>query len=133
MPDRTSGRGGREMNVAIIGAPVDLGADRRGVDMGPSAIRYAGLAARLREMGGEVRDFGNVPVAVPESTDSNPPSLKYLQPIVAMCEQLATTVSEAVRDGWFPLVLGRSLCLAWFSDGHLRTAGGGPDLAGCAR
>jgi len=100
------------MNVAIIGAPVDLGADRRGVDMGPSAIRYAGLAARLREMGGEVRDFGNVPVAVPESTDSNPPSLKYLQPIVAMCEQLATTVSEAVRDGWFPLVLGGDHCVS---------------------
>lgn len=94
------------MNVGIIGAPVDLGADRRGVDMGASAIRYAGLEARLRETGFTVRDFGNILAPVPESTDSTPADLKFLRPILEMSEQLANVVSDAIEDGWFPLVLG---------------------------
>lgn len=94
------------MKIAILGAPVDLGADRRGVDMGPSAIRYAGLEAALREAGLEVRDFGNVQVSVPETRESVPSDLKYLAPIVDMSGQLLTTVSDRVQDGWFPLVLG---------------------------
>ena len=55
--------------VAVIGAALDLGAGRRGVDMGPSAIRYAGLAERLEELGRDVIDHGNVPTAIAEATD----------------------------------------------------------------
>lgn len=94
------------MNVAIVGAPVDLGADRRGVDMGPSAIRYAGLEAGLRGIGHAVKDFGNIPAPVPESTDTGAPDLKYLEPILQMAQELAERVSAMMEDGAFPLVLG---------------------------
>jgi arginase len=94
------------MRVAIIGAPVDLGADRRGVDMGSSAIRYAGLETRLREAGHTVQDFGNLPAPVPESEPTGHASLKYLTPIVQMSEAIADAVSARLVDGWLPLVLG---------------------------
>jgi arginase len=94
------------VKVAIIGAPVDLGADRRGVDMGPSAIRYADLEAGLRENGHAVQDFGNVAMPVRESEESSPSHMKYLRPIVDMAENLAALTAERVRDGWFPLILG---------------------------
>jgi arginase len=100
------------LKVAIVGAPVDLGADRRGVDMGPSAIRYADLEARLRENGHTVRDHGNVAMPVPESEESSPTHMKYLRPIVDMAEQLAAVTGACVRDGWFPLVLGGDHSLA---------------------
>jgi arginase len=89
-----------------VGAPVDLGADRRGVDMGASAIRYAGLEGKLRELGRDVRDCGNIAVPIAESTDSGPGDLKYLRPIVRMAEDLAGTVDAIVARGEFPLVLG---------------------------
>jgi arginase len=85
---------------------VDLGADRRGVDMGPSAIRYAGLESSLRDMGHRVSDLGNIPMPVPEATDTGPHNLKYLAPITGMAQQLATKVSGAIDDGMLPLVLG---------------------------
>lgn len=94
------------MNIGIIGAPVDLGQDRRGVDMGPSAIRYAGLANRLREGGHTVRDFGNVLAPVAENSERSPSDLKYLKPIVEVAEHLADAVDEAMKEGFFPLVLG---------------------------
>lgn len=94
------------VNVGIVGAPVDLGADRRGVDMGASAIRYAGLESRLRECGHHVKDFGNIPAPIPESEASTPTHLKYLSPIVSMAEHLADVVSEALGEAWLPLVLG---------------------------
>ncbi|MGH2449584.1 MAG: arginase [Chloroflexota bacterium] len=94
------------MNVGIIGAPMDLGADRRGVDMGPSAIRYAGLEPRLRLIGDSTRDFGNVPVPLPETTPETSSHLKYLQPILDVSEQLEAVVSEAIGTDYFPLVLG---------------------------
>jgi arginase len=94
------------VKVAILGAPVDLGADRRGVDMGPSAIRYADLEAGLRENGHVVKDFGNVAMPVRESEESSPSHMKYLRPIVDMAETLAALASQRVKDGWFPLVLG---------------------------
>lgn len=94
------------MNIGIIGAPVDLGADRRGVDMGASAIRYADLEVRLRDCGHEVRDLGNIPAPVPESEDSSPEHLKYLQPIVRMSTALADLVGDTVAAGVLPLVLG---------------------------
>jgi arginase len=94
------------VNVGIIGAPVDLGADRRGVDMGASAIRYAGLEAALRAAGHDVRDFGNVPVDIAESAEGGETSLKYLSQIVGMAGHLADRVSEILTSECIPLVLG---------------------------
>lgn len=94
------------MKVAIVGAPVDLGADRRGVDMGPSAIRYADLETGLRENGHTVQDFGNVAMPVRESEEISPSHMKFLRPIVDMAEALAALTAARVEDGWFPLVLG---------------------------
>lgn len=92
--------------VAILGAPVDLGAGRRGVDMGPSAIRYADLEVGLRGIGLDVVDLGNIQVPVPESMDEGAASAKYLEPIARMADELAAAVSQVVEDGDFPLVLG---------------------------
>jgi arginase len=94
--------------VEVIGVPMDLGADRRGVDMGPSAIRYAGLRERLLALGVEsVVDHGNVPVPVAESLAAEATkNAKYLPIILAVCEQLSHLVEETVRRGGFPLVLG---------------------------
>ncbi len=95
-------------DIAIIDVPVDLGAGRRGVDMGPSAIRYAGLRARLQDLGYHAKDMGTLPV--PHLDQLDPPAadekLRYLQPLAAMCQQLAQTVSEAMREGCFPLIIG---------------------------
>jgi arginase len=92
--------------VAIISAGLDLGAGRRGVDMGPSAIRYADLASRIRELGRDVSDWGDVGSPVPEATDEGDPSARYLGPIKQACEQLAALVDEAAAEGNLPLVLG---------------------------
>jgi arginase len=94
------------VNIAIIGAPVDLGQDRRGVDMGPSAIRYADLERALTTIGHSVIDMGNVPTPVAEATETGAHNLKYLEPIVEMAEQLARRVESAIDGGMFPLVLG---------------------------
>jgi arginase len=93
-------------SIAIIGAPLDLGAGRRGVDMGPSALRVANLNARLAALGYEVEDMGNVLVEQPESARSGPLTARYLKPIAATCAELAQRVEKAVRNGRFPLVLG---------------------------
>src|SRR6478672_12378683 len=96
----------RESNVAILGAPLDLGAGRRGVDMGPSALRLAGLNAKLESLGYHVEDLGNVSVAQPESTPSGPQNTKYLAQIAMSCAKLAGIVKEVVEGSKFPLVLG---------------------------
>ena len=90
----------------MIGAPLDLGAGRRGVDMGPSAIRYAGLAARIRELGRGYVDRGNVETAVAEASDAGDERARFLTQIKATCERVARLVGDAVRDGLMPLVLG---------------------------
>jgi len=94
------------MNIRIIGAPMDLGADRRGVDFGASAIRYAGLSDQLRRLGHNVRDVGNIVVPQPESQPIGNPRLKYLDSIVQVAEDLAQTVTEALKTDEFPLILG---------------------------
>jgi arginase len=96
----------RESTVAIVGAPLDLGAGRRGVDMGPSAVRLAGLNQKLSSLGYEVEDLGNVSVEQQESTPSLVENAKYLPQIASTCERLALRVKGAVADGRFPLVLG---------------------------
>ena len=94
------------MQIRIIGAPMDLGADRRGVDIGPSAIRYAGLSDALQRLGYSIRDIGNIVVPQPESQAEGHPQLKYLEPIVRASEELEHVVSSALADGEFPLILG---------------------------
>jgi arginase len=94
-------------SLAIIGAPLDLGAGRRGVDMGPSAVRVAGLGQRVRALGYEVADLGNVPVVQPEAVDDpGPGEAKYLAQIAASCERLGDLVGQALTDGRKPIVLG---------------------------
>lgn len=92
--------------VEVVGVPMDLGADRRGVDMGPSAIRYAKLKESLERLGMRVSDHGNLVVPQPESTSTEMQNAKYLPIIQDVCNQLANVVEQIVRAGSFPLVLG---------------------------
>lgn len=94
------------MHIRVIGAPMDLGADRRGVDIGPSAIRYAGLSDLLTKLGHTVYDIGNIVIPQPENQPVGNQKVKYLEPIVKACDELATIVGKALQDGEFPLVLG---------------------------
>ena len=94
------------MHIRILGAPMDLGADRRGVDMGASAIRYAGLSEQLQKLGHTVSDTGNIAIPQPESHPEGQPHLKYLEPIISASEELATLVSTALEEQEFPLLLG---------------------------
>jgi arginase len=90
----------------VIGAGLDLGQVRRGVDMGPSAIRYAGLDTRLEGIGIECADWGNVVTAVPEAVEPQDESVRYLAEVKAACGGVADLVAQAVREGLTPLVLG---------------------------
>ena len=94
------------MQIRTIGVPMDLGADRRGVDFGASAIRYAGLSEQLRRLGHSVHDIGNLVVPQPESQPIGSSHLKYLEPIVQVAEDLAQQVTNALRANEFPLILG---------------------------
>ncbi|HLI71414.1 MAG TPA: arginase [Ktedonobacteraceae bacterium] len=94
------------MRIRVIGVPMDLGADRRGVDIGASAIRYAGLNDQLKRLGYSVNDIGNIVVPQPESQPIGDPHLKYLEPIIQVSEDLAEAVSAALQAGEFPLILG---------------------------
>ena len=94
------------MEAAIIGAPVDLGAGRRGVDMGPSAIRYAGLEERLTALGVDCTDRGNVAADVAEATAEHDPRARFLPAIRATCERIAGLVGAALDEGRIPIVLG---------------------------
>jgi arginase len=92
--------------VGILGAALDLGTTRRGVDMGPSAIRYAGLAERLESLGLEVSDHGNVGAEIPEVASVRDEKARYLPAILASCAQIASRVGDIARAGHMPLVLG---------------------------
>jgi arginase len=105
--------------VSIIGVPLDLGAGHRGVDMGPSAIRIAGLQARLRKQGHDVVDFGDVACAVPETREPRDPKLRFLREIVESLESLADAVASVVRDDRFPVVLGGDHSIAMGTMGGL--------------
>jgi arginase len=95
-----------QRKIAVIGAALDLGAGRRGVDMGPSAIRYAGLAARVAELGHEYADRGNVETAVAEATDVGDERTRFLPQIKTTCERIAGLVASDTRQGFVPVVLG---------------------------
>lgn len=106
-------------HVSIIGVPLDLGAGHRGVDMGPSAIRIAGLHARLRRQGHDVEDCGDVACAVPETREPRDPKLRFLAEIVESLESLADMVESVVRNDRFPVVLGGDHSIAMGTMGGL--------------
>ena len=94
------------MQIDLIGVPVDLGAGRRGVDMGPSAIRYAHLNQKLADLGYTVEDNGNIEVPIQEVCEITDPKLKYIDCIIPMGRRIAGAVATAIQAGHFPLVLG---------------------------
>ena len=92
--------------IRIIGVPMDLGQSRRGVDMGPSALRVAGLQTRLKQLGHTVEDIGNMPVKQPEEQPYGEKRAKYLNEIAETCRDLAEMTEKTLTEGFFPLVLG---------------------------
>lgn len=96
---------GKDKTIEIIGVPMDLGQGRRGVDMGPSALRYARATACLEELGYQVRDRGNIQVPIPEVVERGG-GIPHLDVIRATCERTAEAVGEVVAGGGFPVSLG---------------------------
>ncbi len=98
----------KQRDITIIGVPIDLGAGRRGVDMGPSAIRYAGLCERLAALGHRITDGGNIVVPLAETIAAPAPGekLRYLEPIVAINMALRERVAAVLAEARTPLVLG---------------------------
>ena len=114
----------QKREVGIIGAPLDLGQGRRGVDMGPSAMRYAGLEERLTSLGYQVRDHGNVETAVPEATALRDQRARFLPEIKETCGRIAAKVVEESSAGAIPLVLGGDHSVALGTLGGLASAHG---------
>lgn len=108
-----------QKKATIIGVLMDLGADRRGVDMGPSAVRVAGLNERLETLGYEVTDAGNIPVRNPEMLPISDGRAKYLPEIAAACQKLADQVEAALEAGSTPIILGGDHSIAIGSVGGL--------------
>jgi arginase len=98
--------------IRVLGVPLDMGASRRGVDMGPSAMRVAGLEARLEALGHHVTDGGNIKVEVPETQASGSENAHYLKQIAEVCTRTAEAVLETLEKGMTPLVLGGDHSLA---------------------
>ncbi|MBL8722576.1 MAG: arginase [Planctomycetes bacterium] len=92
--------------VRLVGVPMDLGAGRRGVDMGPSAIRIAGVSAGLRALGFQVEDDGDVGVPAPETRNPGQTNARYLEPIYHVCNRLRLRVRRSLEQGEIPLVMG---------------------------
>jgi arginase len=92
--------------IRIIGVPMDLGASRRGVDMGPSALRVAGLQARIKQLGHQVEDIGNISVKQPEEMSFGEKRAKYLAEIADACKDLAALVEKSLDENMMPVVLG---------------------------
>jgi arginase len=115
---------GRQREVAIIGAALDLGQGRRGVDMGPSAMRSAGLDERLTSLGFQVRDYGNVETAIPEATTLRDEQARFLPEIKQTCERIAALVAATSSSGAIPLVLGGDHSVALGTLGGLASVHG---------
>jgi arginase len=92
--------------IRIIGVPMDLGASRRGVDMGPSALRVAGLQARIKQLGHQVEDIGNISVKQPEEMSYGEKRAKYLAEIADACKDLSAIVEKSLEESMLPVVLG---------------------------
>ena len=94
------------LKIRILGVPLDLGQGRRGVDMGPSAVRAAGLNAALKSLGHQVEDAGNIPVKIPEMQPFGDRHAKYLNEIAETCQEVAHRNYQALEAGYFPISLG---------------------------
>ena len=92
--------------IRILGVPMDLGQSRRGVDMGPSALRVAGLQARLKQLGYQVEDIGNISVKQPEEQHYGDKRAKYLNEIAETCQGLAEAVEKTLGEEMMPMILG---------------------------
>jgi arginase len=92
--------------IKVIGVPLDLGASRRGVDMGPSAVRVAGLEAHLEALGHEVNDGGNIAVAIAETKQVGEHNARYLKEITDTCTKAAEMVVRSLEEGMTPVILG---------------------------
>jgi arginase len=97
---------GNQRKLRVIGVPTDLGQGRRGVDMGPSAIRYAGLSEKMRELGYEIEDVGNVDVPPAESRVQGSEKVKYLEQVKEVSDELRLLVRDTLRENYLPIVLG---------------------------
>jgi arginase len=104
--ERSTTSGINPKKLRVIGVPLDLGQSRRGVDMGPSAVRVAGLEARLEELGHVVEDAGNITVVIAEQKTAGHPHAKYLKEITATCTKEAELVIKTLEAGKVPIVLG---------------------------
>jgi arginase len=103
------GNGRHERRIKIVGIPMDLGQNRRGVDMGPSSIRYARLQSALEELGHNVSDLGNIGVPIPEVVepeDGQRRNMPHLETIREVCKKAAATARDIAADGVFPVFLG---------------------------
>ena len=98
--------------VHIIGVPLDLGGARRGVDMGPSAVRIAGLGDQIAALGRAVTDRGDLPAQIPEIQQAVDPTKKYIQEIARVCQTLYEVSTRTLDEGALPLVLGGDHSLA---------------------
>jgi arginase len=94
------------VKIRILGVPLDLGQERRGVDMGPSAVRAAGLNSALKNLGHEVEDAGNIHVKIPEEQDFGDKCAKYLNEIAETCQEVAERIYQTLAADFFPLSLG---------------------------
>ena len=92
--------------VHIIGVPLDLGGNRRGVDMGPSAFRIAGIGERIAKLGYSVSDKGDLPAPIPETQNERDEKKKYIRDIAKVCQKLYQTSLASLDEGAMPLVLG---------------------------
>jgi len=95
-----------QRQIEIIGCPVDLGAGRRGVDMGPSAIRVADLERHLERLGHKVTDYGDIDVMIPETLEAGPSTIRYKPAILRACDELRLEVERSLAEGRTPIVLG---------------------------
>ena len=92
--------------LGILGVPLDLGGGRRGVDMGPSAVRIAGIGERLAALGHEVHDYGDVDTPTQETTAPGDPRQRYLGEIARVCQALHDQSRDVLLEGGTPIVLG---------------------------
>ena len=112
VPTRSGNQALPPRRVRVLGVPLDMGASRRGVDMGPSAMRVAGLEARLEALGHQVTDCGNIRVEIAETQAAGSENARYLNQIAETCTRTADAVLKTLEDGMTPLVLGGDHSLA---------------------
>jgi arginase len=101
-----------QRKIDVVGVPLDLGAGLRGVDVGPSAMRHAGLVPRLRQLGHDVVDVGNLPTPVAESVEEGSHSARFAQSVAEVCRALRSSVCASLLRGATPLILGGDHSLA---------------------